>query len=203
MHFEIDICHIIKPVHILCNVQLICYHWFQAQGSGVPPSTPQFLDVLTRISLSTYYNPNLPASLYQLITPKQTTGKLTFLDTAKMVPSDDATTVTGVSALTASTGLKTSSSRSGTFVKNPTVDTTIQGLLPSGVKITDLLGSDPVPLGDDKEPLYLSYHIRGGCFMSCWHQVHHAKTLSDGEKQRLSNLLVDQTAKLWAKFAAP
>jgi hypothetical protein len=48
------------------------------------------------------------------------------------------------------------------FTKNINVDSTLQSLLPPGVKITELLGNDPVPLGDDNTPMCLSYHIKGG-----------------------------------------
>jgi hypothetical protein len=70
LHFEIDTHRLIKPVHILRNIQLICFHWFRSQKANVTPSVPQFLDILTRISLSTYHNPNLPSTLYQLIATK-------------------------------------------------------------------------------------------------------------------------------------
>jgi hypothetical protein len=68
LHYEIDTRRIIKPVHILRNIQLICFHWFQAKRSLVPPPDPQFVDILVRLSLSLYTNPNLPPSLYQLVT---------------------------------------------------------------------------------------------------------------------------------------
>jgi hypothetical protein len=79
----------------------------------------------------------------------------------------------------------------------------LQSLLPPGVKISDLVGSDPVPLGDDNNPICLSYHIRGGCFSNFRRKDNHAKTLPTAEKSQLSNCIVDQTAKLKAKFAMP
>jgi hypothetical protein len=107
---------------------------------------------------------------------------------------------TGVSTLTSGSALTQGSSRSGSFVKNPAVDAALQGLLPPGVKITDLLGSDPVPIGEDNNPICLSYHIRGGCFTNCRRKDNHARVLSPADKQKLSNWVMDQTAKLGAKF---
>jgi hypothetical protein len=202
IHFEIDMRRVIKPIHILRNIQLICFHWFQAKRSNVDPPTPPFFDILTRISLSLYYNPTLPSHLYQLINPRP--GPNTPLTDIKTISDDDSGTVasgnTGVSTLTSGSALTQGSSRSGSFVKNPAVDAALQGLLPPGVKITDLLGSDPVPIGEDNNPICLSYHIRGGCFTNCRRKDNHARVLSPADKQKLSNWVVDQTAKLRAKF---
>jgi hypothetical protein len=186
----------------LRNVQLICYHWFQAKRSQVLPAEPQFLDILTCVSLSVYINPNLPSALYHLITRKPT-PKLPTLDPTKLKDDDTASTATGLSTLTPGSGVASGggtalSGRSGTFVLNTTVDPSLQGLLPAGVKIDDLVGSDPVPSGDDGTPIRLSYHIRGGCFSNFGQKDDHAKTLSAAEKQKLSNWMVDQTAKLRA-----
>jgi len=109
----------------------------------------------------------------------------------------------GLSALGTNSGATTGSSRAGTFTKNTSCDPALQGLLPAGIKIADLVvGSDPVPMGDDNVPICLSYHIRGGCFSNCRRKDNHAKVLSVTEKQRLSNWIFDQTAKLKAKFAS-
>jgi hypothetical protein len=209
LHYEIDVRRVIKPVHILRNIQLICFHWFQAKRAHVIPSEPQFLDILTRISLLLYTNPNLPHTLYQLIAPKLP-HKLTVLDDK----DDDttATALTGLSTLTSGSrltsavsggGVSQLSARGGTFIKNAAVDAALQGLLPPGIKINDLVGSDPVPLGDDNNPICLSFHIRGACFSNCRRKDNHSHTLSAEEKSKLSNWIVDQTAKLKAKFNAP
>jgi hypothetical protein len=197
IHFEIDMRRVIKPIHILCNIQIICFHWFQAKRSNVDPPTPQFFDILTRISLSLYYNPTLPSHLYQIINPRA--SPKTPLAEIKTITDDDTGTMasggTGVSTLTSGSNLTSGSSRSGSFVKNPAVDAALQGLLPPGVKITDLLGSDPVPISEDNNPICLSYHIRGGCFTNCCRKENHARILSPANKQKLSNWVVDQTAK--------
>jgi len=66
----------------------------------------------------------------------------------------------------------------------------------------DLVGSDAIPVGDDNSPICLSYHIRGGYFSNCRRKEKHNKQLSPEEKQKLSNWMVDQMAKLRAKFGA-
>jgi hypothetical protein len=208
LHYEIDTRRIIKPVHILRNIQLICFHWFQAKRSFVIPSDPQFLDILTRISLSLYTNPTLPSALYHLIAPRLPT-KPAFPDINRLKGDDDtSTTITGLSTLTPGSTLTGSaltslSTRSGLFVKNPSVDTALQSLLPATMKIADLVGSDPVPVGEDSKPICLSYHVRGGCFSNCRRKDNHARTLSTSEKAQLSNWMADQMVKLKAKYAAP
>jgi hypothetical protein len=135
--------------------------------------------------------------------------------------TDQHTVATGVSTLTPMTSIlsgqhvntpsvittSTSSNyiftnRSGTYTRNPNVDTSLQALIPPGIKITELLGTDEVPVGDDNVPFCLSYHVKGGCFSNCRRKENHSKTLLPEDKQRLSNWLVDQTAKLRARFAA-
>jgi len=71
------------------------------------------------------------------------------------------------------------------------------------VKIMELLGNDPVPVGDDNTPMCLSYHIKGGCYNNCRRKANHEKALSAAEKHKLSNWIVDQTAKLKARFNTP
>jgi hypothetical protein len=126
LHYEIDTRRIIKPVHILRNIQLICFHWFQTKRSLVPPPDPQFVDILVRLSLSLYTNPNLPPSLYQLVTQKPT-PKLPLLDTSQLKKDDDsATALTGLSTLTSGSALTSAltggPSRNDTFVKNTSVN---------------------------------------------------------------------------------
>jgi len=223
LHYEIDERKVIKPVHILRNIQLIVFDWFQAKLDGETPPTPPFQDILTRISLSLYSNPTLPGALYQLVCPRPTThlapqptptmyhdassvaSGLSTLSPSVFVPTP--TVHTGPGSINSTPSLimttTTTSGRSGTYSKNPQVDRTLQGLLPPGVKILELLGSDPVPTGDDNNPICLAWHIRGGCFSNCRRRQNHEKALSAAEKQKLSNWVVDQTAKLRAKFAAP
>jgi len=160
LHFDIDDRRVIKPVHILRNVQLVCFHWFTARKHDLPPPTLQFQDILLRISLATYQNPTLPSALYQLIQTKPN-SRFVLHDFGKGKDKDDdtGTTATGLSSLSSATGPPTSnlsahsgttagtsqlSGSAGTFLKNSSVDPALQGLIPNGIKITDLVGSDQV-----------------------------------------------------------
>jgi hypothetical protein len=171
LHFEIDSRHVIKPVHILRNIQLIVCQWFQSKKSKVSPGLPPFQDIITRMSLPLYTNPTLPHTLYQLVSQRPAPTFSGMFD--KPPPAlDDATTATGLSTLTPGTATPSQvgsqvTSRSGTFVRNAAVDSTFQGLLLPGVKINDLVGSDPIPTTADGNPFCLAYHVRGGCFSNC------------------------------------
>lgn len=215
LHTEIDDRKYIKPVHLLRNVQLITVQWFHGKRAGETPADPQFFDILNRIELATYSRPTLPGPLYQLIANRpQAKFPMPAL-------TDQHTVATGVSTLTPMTSILSGqpmvtpsvittstssnsvlSNRTGTYTRNPTADTSLRALIPPGIKITELLGTDDVPVGDDNVPFCLSYHVKGGCFSNCRRKDNHSKTLSPEDKQRLSNWLVDQTAKLRARFAA-
>jgi hypothetical protein len=214
MHHEIDERKFIKPVHILRNVQLLTIQWFQAKLDGDTPANPAYLDILERIGLSMYTLPTLPGALYQLIAPKQPS-----------VPkgpynNDSATVATGLSTLTGTivgtqpttsvmsqgtflSGNMSTGGTSANFIRNFNVDNELRSLLPPGIKILELLGNDPVPTGEDNSPICLSFHIKGGCYNNCRRKSNHAKTLSATEKQKLANWIMDQTAKLKARFTAP
>jgi len=155
------------------------FHWFTAKRANIPPATPPFQDILTRISLSIYMVPNLPSHIYQLISSKP---KL--LINARQ--DNDNTVATGMSTLTSGsllcgsqlpglqfpglTGLTTSSqltgllsgglgisSWQGSLTQNPAVDSSLQALLPTVVKIRDLLGNGKGPLMEDGSPMCISF----------------------------------------------
>lgn len=218
IHHEIDDRKFIKPVHILRNVQLLTVQWFQAKLDGDTPANLAYLEILERIGLSMYTLPMLPGALYQLIAPKQPSVP------KGPYPNDSATVATGLSTLTGTivgtqpnpnpnasvmsqgtflSGNTGTGGASAGFTRNLIVDNELRSLLPPGVKILELLGNDPVPTGDDNNPICLSFHIKGGCYNNCRRKSNHAKTLSAAEKQKLSNWIVDQTAKLKARFTAP
>jgi hypothetical protein len=203
---EIDTRQDIKPVHILRNIQLIMFHWFSAKCNNVLPGTPPFLDIL--ISLSIYRNPTLPHAFYQLVTNKQ---KLPTMAKIDQKLDDDATTTTALSGLTSATGLTTTllgagsqtslTSQAGTLVQNASVDSSMQALLPTGIRIRDLMGTGKGPLMEDGTPICIAFHVKGGCYTNCRRHTNHGRTLSPEEKHNLSNWLVDHTAKLRARIA--
>jgi hypothetical protein len=136
LQHKIDTRRVIKPVHILWNLQLICFHWFAAKQARLPPTPPSFPDILTRISLALYTCPTLPLPLYQLLqakgTPLLRTTTMSGPHPAPMsstITPDDATQASsGVSTITASIHTGTSS-RAGTFVPNNNGDISLQRLV--------------------------------------------------------------------------
>jgi hypothetical protein len=204
LHHEIDDRRHIKPVHILRSIQLLCFQWFHAKREGMQPDQPNFTKILDKIGLSTYVLPNLPLPLYQLLHPKPTPPG----GGGNRLPSLSGTTGSGTddlsqSSQTAISGLTTPSlaTTTGTIrtqntaVHNPTPDATVQALIPTNVRIKDLVGTDPVPRNEAGTPMCLSYHVRGICFSNCRRKADHERPLSTKDKTTLSNWLVDQLAK--------
>jgi hypothetical protein len=161
LHDEIDEHRIIKPVHILCHIQLLCFNWFHAKKDGLQPEAPNFLKLLEKISLSIYTLPTLPLPLYQLINPRpQPNPTIAGAGTV----TDDSTTVSGstVSTLTnqtTPTGPTQLTVRTRTPVTNPAQDATLQALLPTTVCIRDLLGPDDAPKNAAGAAHCLAYHL--------------------------------------------
>jgi len=211
LQHEIDTRRYIKPVHILRNIQLICYNWFLAKHARQPPMEPNFTDILHRISLANYTTPLLPQQLYQLVTPPKTPnigGHVPPPANTILTPShpsgltaitDDASmTGSAISGLTQNTGLKTSTSklsgRAGTLVVNPSQDPHLASLIPFNKRIKDLMGTTNPPNTDDGTPICLSFHLKGGCYTNCRRAANHAHTLTASEKGRLENYVADRLA---------
>jgi hypothetical protein len=205
---ELDGTKTIKPVHILRNIQLKTYDWFDAKRTRTTPDTPNFLAIWQRIGLNEYNLPNLPPSLYYLIYPRTTLLKPPPSDRSVITPSitetDAHSTVSGVSALTGATGAtgatgletRTGLSRSGEMVVNENPDPHLLSLVPFNKKLKDIIGNTQSPANDAGEIICLSYHVKGGCFTNCRRKNTHGTTLSLAEKGRLENYIADRLEKL-------
>jgi len=90
----------------------------------------------------------------------------------------------------------------GTFQVNLNPDPTLHCLIGPGVKLKELIGSDPPPTLDNGEQICLSYYCTPGCWSNCGHLVSHAKTFNAGERSCLETYLTTQMQKLRAKQAA-
>jgi hypothetical protein len=208
LQHEMDIRKVIKPVHILRNIQLVCYTWFSARRSRLEPPPPQFLDILHRLSLGIYTTPHLPPLLYQLVTPPRlSTGKNpgAYFFSGKTLPgqTDDASSAsTALSTITGDTMRTPLTTRSGTFVPNNNPVFAIQSLVRPDQKIRNLIGSVPPPLNDDNETMCLSFHVKGGCYSNCRRKSDHDRALTAGEQQRLATYVADRLAALEAAKAS-
>jgi hypothetical protein len=195
MHYEIDTRKVIKPVHILCSIQLVVFKWFTSKKLRRTPAEPQFQDILDRLSLQIYSNPTLPPPLYQLINPRPFPGGTKTITTGTAVTDESST----VSALTNATGItgtaRTTMSQFGNPITNPNQDPALQALLPTAVRVKDLLGQDEAPRNEANSPMCLSYHLRGVCSSTCRRKVDHDRALTQADKTLLSNWIVDQLAK--------
>ncbi len=73
--------------------------------------------------------------------------------------------------------------------------------LPAGVKLKDLIGSDPPPAMDNGTQICLSYFCTAGCWSNCGRIQSHGKTLNQQEKARLVTYLQAQAQKIQARQA--
>jgi len=210
IHHELDTCRIIKPVHILCNVQLIVFNWFTAKKLWRTPAPPPFQDILDRISLGLYTNPTLPPPLYQLIQQKPPTRphlQLTAeISTPGLTPvTDDSTVGSNMSSITGATTRTalTAPSRYGVAVANPNPDPALQTLLPPTISIKDLIANDEVPKNEAGSPMCLAFHLRSMCFSNCRRKADHERSLTQADKTLLSNWVIDTLAKSRASGTIP
>jgi hypothetical protein len=172
----IDTKHYIKPAHVLCSVQLVCFAWFSNQKYGQEPPTPDFAMTLQNIILHTYVLPNLPPSLYKLAYPRPsnaacltpTLGNLT--DSTALSAgsssgnSSNASVIFGISLPTALTD--GSNKNKGAKIVNLNPVPALQTLIPANYRLRSFMGNDAPPLLDDGSQPCLSY-IRQSCWSTC------------------------------------
>jgi hypothetical protein len=205
---EIDGSKVIKPVHILRSIQLNCFDWFDAKRTRVPPDTPNFTGIWKRIGLNVYTLPQLPPSLYFMVYPCSTLTRPPPTDKSatnlSVTGTEDASTISGVSAITDATGLtgatglqsKLALSRAGEMIVNENPDSHLLSLVPYNRKLKDIIGNTQPPSTDSGNVLCLSYHVKGGCFSNCRRKNTPGITLSMAEKGWLENYLADRLEKL-------
>jgi hypothetical protein len=191
----------IKPTHILRSIQLVCYNWFSQKRARLTPAQPNFINILHTVTMQTYILPHLPPVLYRLAYPKPQ---------AYLPPAPDLISLSGTSHSSASgTGTSSSSnsvvsaltnpslmvpqdasnasrhSRKGSYMANLKPDPALQQLIPSDIKIKDIIGSTTPPQLDNGAQLCLSFHTKQGCWSTCRRANTHGVTLNAAEKTRV------------------
>jgi hypothetical protein len=209
LQLMIDTTGKIKPAHVLRSTQLICHRWFAHKRARLQPKTPDFVDILDRISLQAYILPHLPTALFRLAYPVPSSNR-------SVVPGNTLTIVTPttsssdhsvISALTQTSRLTSQTAKSGTsgrgsFQANLNPDATLIQLVPGNVRLRDLMANTTAPQTDDGSPMCLSFHLRSGCWSNCARLASH-KVLSATEKQRLADFALTQMPKVPTAPGAP
>jgi hypothetical protein len=191
IHMVIEYRGYVKPSHILRSIQLGLYTWFMHRRSRLTPPSPDFKSILHNILMQTYILPNLPPQFYKLAYPKKHTatsatssipGTVSTASLSSSNPSDGST-VSGLTAPTLPTQL-TGQSR-GMAVINLQPNTALQALLPSNIKIKDLIGSTSPPEFDSGGEMCLSFLVRNQCWSNCKRASQHRAALNNVEQTRL------------------
>jgi len=194
----------VKPTHVLRSIQLICYSWFSHRRARLTPPTPDFKSILHQVIMQVYVLPMLPLTLYQLAYPKKpamalisggtvTTAGSSTNSLSSGTVSSAGTSNSVISGLTTVSGssLPLTGTR-GARIANLAPIQSIAALLPSTIKLKDLMGTAAPPKHDSGAEMCLSFLLRGGCWSNCKRGAQHVSTLSTGEQQRLTQYLTQR-----------
>jgi hypothetical protein len=197
----------IRPAHILRSLQLNCHTWFKQKKQYRQPTAPDFVSILHNLELENYLTPYLPPSINRLAVPRlppQIQVDPPSL-AGSIVSGSSGSDTSVVSGLTTGSGSSTGTQRTprnrGTYQINLHPDHSLHQLLPAGVKLKDLIGSDPPPAMDNGTQICLSYFCTAGCWSNCGRIQSHGKTLNQQEKARLVTYLQAQAQKIQARQA--
>ncbi len=199
----------IRPAHILRSLQLNCHTWFKQKKQYRQPTAPDFVSILHNLELENYLTPYLPPSIHRLAVPRlppQIQVDPPSL-AGSIVSGSSGSDTSVVSGLTAGSGSSTGTQRSPPAIGVPTklictrIIVCIGYYLPAGVKLKDLIGSDPPPAMDNGTQICLSYFCTAGCWSNCGRIQSHGKTLNQQEKARLVTYLQAQAQKIQARQA--
>jgi hypothetical protein len=205
---QIDIQLTLRPPHLLRSIQLIIYTWFTSRKSNAHPATPDFADVLTRIQLSSYQLPGLPGMYHDLTyatKPQLSISTPTTSSSSGGTTTSDLSTITGVSHRHQGVlpPVDAVPKHRNIFVRNADPDTALQALVPAHIQLRNIIKNDHVPLNDSQQPMCLSFHLRRGCWSQCKRAHDHSRQLSPAERQRVSDFVKSQLAKLASALPRP
>jgi hypothetical protein len=160
LHAALEYKAFVKPAHILRSLQLTFYTWFAHKRAHLTPPAPDMKTIVHQIVMQVYVLPHLPPQLYQLAYPKKPS-----LPGAASVSSGSTphTSTTGSSSYASSAASSNSSLSGGSTISGLTVPTlpppqtrgsavfnltpnaTLQQLLPTNIKLKDLIGTSTPP----------------------------------------------------------
>jgi hypothetical protein len=176
LHMALEYRSFVKPTHLLRSIQLIFYTWFTHRRARLTPPTPDFTTTLQQIIMQTYVLPALPSQLYQLVYPKKT---YQLHDT---VPGSIASSASGsnssasgggraagtvVSGLTSASGAPTPTPGRGARIANLQPVPNIVNLVPSNLKLKDIIGTTAPPKFDNGADMCLFFLLKNGCWSNC------------------------------------
>jgi len=205
IHSAIEYNQRYKPAHILRSIQITFYTWFMHRRSKLTPPTPDLKCIVHQIMMQVYITPILPPELHKLANPK----KLLSSSGSSFASSVPGTI--GTASLTIPTGTSSSSVVSG--LTNPTPPTrgsavfnlqpnaTLQSLLPSNIKIRELVGNTSPPQFDAGGEMCISFLVRNTCWTNCKRASQHRANLTAGEQTRLEQHLTNQMQGYTARRA--
>jgi hypothetical protein len=146
----------IKPAHVLCSVQLVCYNWFTQKRNHLTPPPPDFRSILVNITLCTYLLPHLPPALYKLAYPK-TSASFVHLNTPDLVTLSDGlkSSTSGLGSASVASGialpmaltppLGDTGRKKGSYIANLHPDRALTNIIDGTTKIKDLMGDSAPP----------------------------------------------------------
>jgi hypothetical protein len=214
LHAALEYKAFVKPAHILRSLQLTFYTWFAHKRAHLTPPTPDMKTIVHQIVMQVYILPHLPPQLYQLAYPKKPS-----LPGAASVSSGSTphTSTTGSSSYASSAASSNGSMSGGSTISGLTVPTlpppqtrgsavfnltlnaTLQQLLPTNIKLKDLIGTLMPPSFESGGEMCLSYLVRNTCWTNCRRAAGHRGTLTPQEQQRLEQYITAQKQVYAAK----
>jgi hypothetical protein len=189
LHAALEYKGYVKPTHILCSIQLNCYTWFAHWRAHLAPPTPDMKSILMHILMQVYVLPHLPPALYQLAYPKKSPILPGSVGTTATLSSGSSNASTILSVTTPVFPPPTPT-RSAVINLHPIAS--LQNMLPSSIKLKDLIGNTAPPKCDSGDEMCLSFLTRNTCWSNCRRASAHKSTLTPGELQRLSTYLATQ-----------
>lgn len=208
LHMALEYKAYVKPTHLLRSVQLIFYTWFTHRRARLAPPTPDFTTVLHQIIMQTYVLPNLPYQLYQLAYPKRTYATSDTVPGSVATSSSGSTSASGLSSVglvhTTASVVSDITNRSGggnatqpgrgARIANLHPIPAIVNLVPSTIKLKDIIGDSSPPTLDNGSDMCLSFLLKNGCWSNCKRAQNHTAALTANEQQRLTQYLTRRLA---------